>query len=389
MTILRHPGGRADKISTIFIRNASGQVFSANEKRILNLVQTHDALSRADLARHTDLALQSVVRLVDNLVERGFLQAGEKVIKGPGQPSTPMSLVPGGAYTFGVSIMTDAISMLLMDLAGNVIAKRRQACDISDRNDVIAGARLSLDEMVAETGIDAVRLFGVGLSTTGYFVRQGEVNPPAAMADWALLNLEDELSADFGLPVWVENDGNAAAAGESLYGVGKRHKNFAYLYIATGLGGGLVIDGQLLRGFNGNAGEFTGILAPEIRASRPTLALLLEMVQQRGVDVASIHQLVEMFDPQWPGVEGWLERTRPALIAVLSAIAAVLDPEAIVIGGRVPRSLAQAMVDAASYYQSKLRGRERPFPTILVAEAEGDAAALGAAALPLKHHFFS
>ena len=382
------PGG-VKQVSTIFMRNVGGEVFSANERRILNLVQTHDALSRADLARHTDLALQSVVRLVDGLVERGFLRAGEKVIKGPGQPSTPMSLVPGGAYTFGVSIMTDAISMVLMDLSGNVIASLNEACDISDRNDVTTRARICLDQMILEAGIDVARLFGVGLSTTGYFIRQGEVNPPASMADWALLNLEDELSADFGLPVWVENDGNAAAAGESLYGIGKRHKNFAYLYIATGLGGGIVTDGRLLRGFNGNAGEFTGLLAPDMRPNRPTLALLLEMLRQRQVDVASIHDLVQRFDPHWPGVEAWLERTRPALIAVVSAIAAVVDPEAIVIGGRVPRPLAQMMVQTADYYQAMLRGRERPFPTVLAAEAEGDAAALGAAALPLKHYFFS
>ena len=150
----------------------------------------------------------------------------------------------------------------------------------------------------------------------------------------------------------------------------------------------MVQDGRLVRGFRGNAGEFTGLLPPEVRPNRPTLALLLELVRGEGVAVDSITDLVRNFDPAWPGVQAWLDRTEPAATAIVSAIAAVLDPEAIVIGGLSPRPLAAMMAERLDYYAAPLRGRERPFPPILPAEAEGDAAALGAAAIPFKEHFF-
>ena len=89
------------------------------------------------------------------------------------------------------------------------------------------------------------------------------------MGDWALRDLEAELSQVLDMPVWIENDGNAAAVGESLFGVGRRHRSFAYLYIAAGLGGGLILDGVPVRGFRGNAGEFTGLLPVQARETRP------------------------------------------------------------------------------------------------------------------------
>ena len=384
---LRHVPGR--RIRAEFQRRSDAAAFTANEKRLLDLVRTQGPLSRADMARSTDLAMQSVVRLVDGLVARGFLKPGEKVQRaGPGQPSLPMSLVADAAFTFGVSVMTDAVNIVAMDLSGRVVAQRSDPMDISERAGVIEHMRRCLTDMAGQAALDPARIFGVGVATTGYFVGRAEMNTPASMPEWALVNLEEELSKGFGLPVWVENDGNAAAAGESLYGVGRRHRDFAYVYIAGGLGGGLVVDGSLSRGFRGNAGEFTGILPTSERANRPTLALLLELLRERGVNLGGISDLVERFDPNWPGVETWLERTRPALTVILSAIAAAIDPEVIVIGGRTPPALARMIAERATYYQDRLRDRERPLPDVMAAEAEGDATSLGAAALPLKQHFF-
>jgi predicted NBD/HSP70 family sugar kinase len=372
-----------------FVRQASATAFSDNERRLLDLIRNGGPQSRADLARQSDLAMQSVVRIVDSLVARGFLSPGERLMRpGPGQPSIPMALVADAAYTFGVSVMTEGVSLVLMDLGGKERAARRQLMDIADRPRVIDYVRRQLDSMVSEAQASRDRIFGLGLAASGYFVGPGEVNAPPALNSWSLLNLEEELAAAFDLPVWVENNGSAAAVGESLYGVGRRHRSFVYLYMAVGIGGGVIVDGQLVRGARGNAGEFTGLLPPEARASRPTLNLLLEILQSRGVAVASLDDLATRFDLDWPGVETWIERTRPALTAILSAIGAVLDPEVIVLGGLIPNALARRLAEQAEFYQGRLRGLERAFPPVLAAEAEGDAAALGAAALPFKQHFF-
>ncbi len=386
--MIRGPNG-VRRIRPEFLKRQDGTTFIENEKRVLNLVRSNGALSRAELARQTDLTMQSVVRLVDGLMSRGFLRPGEPVQRpGPGPPGLSISLVPDAAFTFGVSIMTDAVSIVLMDLEGRVRASHVVAIDMSDRPGTIRYVATRLQKLAEEASVDPTRVFGVGVANAGYFVTRAEMNTPASMSEWALRDLEQEMSAAFDLPVWVENNGSAAAVGESLYGAGKRIRDFAYIYIAVGIGGGVIVDGALMRGFRGNAGEFTGVLPAAIRGDRPTLSLLLEMVRERGTPIGSISELIDRFDPTWPGVEAWLERTRGPLMAILSAIGAVADPEAIVIGGRAPRALAALIVERADYYQEKLRDLERPLPLLLAAEADGDAAALGAAALPLKQHFF-
>jgi predicted NBD/HSP70 family sugar kinase len=376
------------RISPPFLRSDDQRTFTANERRLLDLVRQEQALSRAEMARTTGLAMPSVVRLVDGLIERGFLKAGEKVVKGPGQPSLPIGLVPDAAFTFGVSIMTDAVSVVLMDLAGVVRATGYDTIDVDDRPGVIRHVQTALRRMTSEAALDPARVFGIGVAATGYFIGQGALNTPSSMPQWAQIDLEAELGKAFQLPVWIENDGNAAAAGESLYGVGRRHRDFAYIYVAGGLGGGLVRDGSVWRGHRGNAGELTGILPVEARDERPTLSLLLAVLREHGVALSGIGELVERFQGDWPGVDEWLARTQGALKAILSAISAVEDPDVIVVGGRSPRALTQRLVAQAAFYETRLRSRERAFPLVIAAEADGDAAALGAAAIPFKQHFF-
>lgn len=365
------------------------QAYSLNDRRLLTLIRDKGPISRADLARETGLALQSVVRLVAHLMERGLVQGGEKVASGPGQPSLPISLAPDAAFSLGVSIMDDALSAVLVDLTGRIRTVAAELFDTTSRDRVASRLAEMLSDMTAKAGIDPARLVGVGVALPGFFVDGGDrINAPVAMEEWALTDIAQPLGSSLDLPVWIENDGGAAAAGESLYGVGRRHRTFAYLYIGSGLGGGLVMDGRPWRGWRGNSGEFTGLLPPVMREKRPTLALLLQMLKRRGLDLHGVGDLVRRFDPAWPEIETWLQETRDATTAILSSAAAVLDPEAIVIGGRIPVDLARRLAAEAGFFTVPVRGRDRRFPLVLPQETEGDAAAIGAAALPFLHRYF-
>ena len=389
MVVFLESGPLVRVIKPVFLRNQASVVFSENERLMLDLVRRYGPISRAGLARESKLTMQSVVRLVDVLDDRGFLRFGEKVANvGPGQPSRPLSLVPDAAFTYGISIMTDAVSVCVMDLSGKIRAVTSSLAEISDKDAVIKVLRNTLPKLANRAKAKPERIFGAGIATTGYFVAPAEVNPPPGMNAWALHNLEADLQAALGMPVWIENDGNAAAAGESLYGVGRRHKNFAYIYIASGLGGGLVINGEVQRGYRGNAGEFTGLLPTEERTDRPTLNFLIDILNKKGVPISGIGDLLQRFQLDWPGVQEWLDRAQGPLTRIFSAIGAVIDPEAIVIGGRIPTELARALAERAQFFREPRRARERPVPIVLAAEAPGDAAAFGAAALPLKANFF-
>ena len=380
---------QTQRIPASFARHSEAAIFTVNERRILNLVRREGALSRADLARRMDLTMQSVVRLVDGLLERGFVRAGEKVVRGVGQPSVPIMLVEKAAMTVGVSVMHDSLSVLLMTLSGEVLASRLLDLDTAAMQAVVGRLAIVIEELVVEADAARSCLFGVGVSITGYFIDANRLNTPKAMDDWALRDLEADLSERLQLPVWLENDGNAGAVGENLYGVGSRFRSFAYIFVSTGLGGGLIQDGAPLRGAHGNAGEFTGLLPVDSRVSRPTLLFLLDLLRADGVPVETVGEMLARFDPQWPAIKTWLDLSEDALTAIVSSIAAVIDPEAIVIGGRLPTQLARLLAERAAFYRAPVRDRERPFPSVIAAEAPGDAAALGAAAIPLQKHFFS
>ena len=376
-------------IAPSFLRNSASVTATINERRVLDLVRRSGDVSRAELTRATDLTAQSISRIVEGLEARGLVQMGERVINGRGQPSVQVRLAADALYTVGVSIMTDAVGVALTNFAGQVVEERRTTIEPMARDVVLDRIDADLADMLARNQVDRSRLFGVGVGVSGYFVgERGQVNPPEPLEDWALMDLEPIFAERIGAPVWIDNDGNAAAVGESLFGVGQWAPTFAYLFFTNGLGGGVVVNGEPLRGACGNAGEFAGILPLERLSERPTLELLRQMVVERGVEIENVQELVDRFDPQWPGVEAWIERARRPMSEIASAIFSVLDPHAIVLGGRMPKQLAELLISHIEFFNLPRRARPRPTPRVVASETSGDATALGAAAIPLKAHFF-
>lgn len=362
---------------------------TGTERKLLSLVRALGPISRAELARKTGLAPLSVTRLVVELLERGLLHEGARVITGRGQPSLPLTLAPDAAFSYGVSITEDALSIVLIDLVGEVREAWREPFETFDKTAAVARLAKIFEDLAGKAKVDRTRVVGAGIAVSGFFTGlRSQINTPLAMEQWALSDLDAELSASLGLSVAIDNDGNAAAVGEAVYGAGKILSSFAYLYVGRGLGGGLVLDGKLWRGRNGNAGEFTGVLPPDKRDNRPTLSSLREMAAAEGQVFASLDQMLAGLDLKSPVVEAWAARSAPDLNAILSAIAATLDPEAIVIGGRAPPILAKALIAQADYYSAPIRDQDRAFPFLLSSQVTGDATALGAAALPFSGHFF-
>lgn len=372
-----------------FLRGVREQlVASPNERLILDLIRRQGELTRADLTRVTDLTAQSVMRLVDELIERGLLRFGATVSVGRGKPSPVVQLVPDFAFCAGVSIATDAVTLVLVNFAGAIVAQRVEALAPITRETLSAFLKPALARLLAATPGARERLFGIGVAMTGFFIGKGtSLNPPQPLDDLALLELDTFLERQLGFPVWIDNDGNAAAIGESLLGHGREHRHFAYLYFSHGFGGGLVSNGECLRGVHGNAGEFAGML-PMLGLPRPTLELLREMRCEDGHQVDTIHALLAQFDPAWPCVERWIAAVAPSMSLVASAIIAIVDPELIVLGGRMPRALAEKLIPHIRIDNLPRRGVQRPQAVLVAAEARGDAAAIGAAAAPLKRYFF-
>ena len=364
---------------------------SKNERLVLDLIRRKAAISRADVARELELTPNSISRIVDALDQHGLLKFGERVVNGPGKPSTLIRLSPEAAYSIGFSIMTDAISAVLMSFTGAVVAERYSRLTSMDRETIFGLLAALRGELVTAHAIQSERVCGVGVAVTGYFTgERNQLNPPAPLDAIAMFDLDVEVAERLQTPVWIENSARAAAVGESLSGVGLEHTTFAYLNHEMGFGGALIIENELFRGASGNAGEFSGILAPELLPTRPTLELLRVMLAEQGPKFADIHQMLENFDVNWPGVDTWIETIKHPLNRVITAISAVVDPEVIVVGGgRMPQSLAEKLIVALQFYDGpKRRGRHQPRPKLVLSKIKGDATAIGAASIPLRATFF-
>ena len=369
-------------------RRAGNLVLSPSERMILDIVRRHGSIARAAIANQTELAQQSVHRLVEQLIERGLLRAGATIRNGRGQPSPRIELAREAAYTVGVSINTDSITLCLADMGCHILEEVHIRTPPTHRKASLTAVGDALERVLARNGVARERLLGVGVAIAGFFVAgRSQVNASEPLQDWSLVDLVPILEEAFQLPVWLENNATTAAIGESLLGAGLWAQNFAYLAFNYGFGAGIVLGGKPLFGTRGNAGELT-LFTSEEATHRPTLRSLMDELRMHGVMVDSVEDLRQRFDPTWPGVELWIQRVLPALNRTINALAGLFDPEAIVFGGQLPLPLGRLLIDRVRFLDIHRYGMGPDRPKLVLAETNGDAAAIGAALVPLKERLF-
>ena len=376
-------------ISPRFSRAAEGGVVSPNERALLRLIWRNPGMSRSEITPHIDLTQQSVYRIIDQLAERGIVQLGApKPGVGRGQPSPTLRLDGRHAYSCGISVNTDVIGICLMDLSGRILGEASVPLRESSMAEALDLVAEELAGLQRTNSLSPDSFFGIGFAIAGYHVGGTRYNAPLPLHEWSLIELGPLMAEFFGRPVWVHNGANTGTIAESMFGVGRYIKHFAYLSFNYGFGGGLISDGELLLGGNGNAGEFSGIYDAEESKRRPALQYLIERLNHNGVEVPSISYMRKYFDPNWPGVAEWVDDVTPAYNRMINAIRAVIDPQAIVFGGQVPSDLAQMLIAKTHIFDRPRYGVNRPGPKLIVSEISTDASAMGAAVTPFRAAFY-
>ncbi len=376
-------------IAPRFFRPTDDAVATPNERALLRVIWRNPGVSRTELTGLTDLAQQTIHRLLDQLAERRIISLGlPKPGLGKGQPS-PMLMLDGAyAWSCGMSVNTDVVDVCLMNFAGSVLVETNIQLKEKTVAQALERVRDWVREQQGKLGLSDERFFGVGLGIAGFHVSGTSFNASLPLHEWSLIELGPLLTTYFDRPVWALNGGKTGTIAESMFGVGRYIKDFAYLSFNYGFGGGLICDGELLHGGNGNAGEFSQMYEDEEVTRRPALQIILEKLKAHGVDVPSITYLRRNFDPKWPGVAEWLDEITPAYNRLINAIWAVYDPQAIVFGGQIPPGLAEMMIERTRLFGKPRYGVGRASPKLIISEIKPDAAAMGAAATPFKLTFF-
>lgn len=377
-------------IAPRFLRGNEGDVASNNERKILRLIWRNPGLSRSEVVAHTNLAQQSVHRIIDQLAERGIITLGApKPGLGKGQPSPMLRLDGKHAYCCGMSVNTDVIDICLIDFAGNVLSESSVSLRERSMSEALDVVRHQVTQQQTKRNLSDEVFFGVGFAIAGFHAGGTRYSASLPLHEWSLIELGPLLTEVFGKPVWTLNGGKAGAIAESMFGAGRHIKDLAYLSFNYGFGGGLISDGELLGGGNGNAGEFSQMYDDDEATRRPALQLLIERLNKNGVEIPSITYLRKHFDPCWPGVTEWVEEVTPAYNRLINAIWAVFDPQAIVFGGQVPIKLAELLIARTELFGRRPRyGITRLSPKLIISEIANDASAMGAAVTPFKSVYY-
>lgn len=372
-----------------FLRENETAVVSSNERKLLQLIWRNPGISRSEITGHTDLTQQSVHRILDHLAERGVILLGSaKPGLGRGQPSPMLNLNGGYAYACGISVNTDIIGICITDLAGRILGEREVALRELTMHQALQLVKQQVIELQRQNDLAEKDFFGIGFAIAGYHVDGTRHNAPLPLHEWSMIELGPIITDLFDRPAWVINGGKSGAIAESMFGIGRFIRHFAYLSFNYGFGGGVIIDGELLHGGNGNAGEFSGLYDEIETDRRPALQHLIDRLNLNGIDVPSINYMRRNFNRDWPGVPEWLDEVTLPYIRLVNAIRATLDPQAIVFGGQIPPTLASMLIERTKIYDRPRYGVHRGGPKLIVSEISSDAAAMGAAILPFRRMFY-
>lgn len=363
---------------------------SHNLRVTLQAIRLNAPVTKVELAEITGLTPPSITNITRKLLADGLIiEAGRR--RGErGQPALKLAIDPDGAFSIGVNIDRDHITMVALDFLGELRARIVEDIQFAMPDQVAEFVSRNLETIRAAGQIDMDRITGIGVAIPDDFGQVDLPLRPSEFGIWETVDLKHLLGAH-DLEVFVENDATAAAIGELQFGHGRVARTFFYILISAGLGGGLVIDGYAVSGASGRSGEI-GFLP--IGKARRNPIVLQDVVSLSGLHrhlaesgIADLGRLDKLQGASAKAALEWTEKAADLLCEPLLVINALIDPDAIFIGGRLPAELIDQLCDRLAL-NIRRQGASLPAraPVQRAALAE-DAAAMGAAILPFSSRF--
>ncbi|MFD7502314.1 ROK family protein [Streptomyces sp. NPDC059850] len=319
-------------------------------RRVLDLVVSGEATSRAEIARRSGLVRTTVGKQVDHLVGRGILQETESNESVRGRPPRVLTLSPEAGTVAVADVDTLASQVAIADLRGRVLA--RETVDVR----IAAGPEIVLDTvterlrgLLSECGHDVgrVRQVVMGLPAPVDFQR-GYTARPTGMPGWAGYPVADELRKRFRCPALVDNDANLMALGEASQE--QAETPLLCIKISAGVGAGIVTaGGQLYRGADGAAGDIGHIRATgggdalcscgnvgclSALASRPAVLRRLGIPESTDEDpLHGVRVLAGRVADNEPNAVRALRQAGTDVGEIAAMLVAMYNPRTLVVGG--------------------------------------------------------
>jgi predicted NBD/HSP70 family sugar kinase len=359
-----------------------------NQRVTLHAIRVSGSLTRVELAAITGLTAPAIANITKRLLQDGLIEEAGRRLGGRGQPPTKLVIRRDACHSIGVNIDRDHITIVLVNFAGETLARVSREMDYALPQDVRTLYRQSIKTMLRRASVSIDSVVGLGIAMPDDLGKIELPGRPEAYSSWETANLADLFAEPFELPIFTENDAAAAAMGEMQLGLGQQFSNFFYLLISAGLGGGLVVNGSYVRGATGRSGEI-GLMrsgaSGEPLQNLVSLSALADRLAAQGFARDAVTASNDWPAPLTDCVDRWIEDAADRLTSPLEAVNCLINPAQILLGGRLPMALVDRLAERVNARAQESAPNLPAVAPVARAALSDDAPAVGAAILPFSH----
>lgn len=370
-----------------------------NRRLVFETIFQRGPISRVEIGGVVGLKPQTISSITRELLDQGLIAEAGRSTGLRGQPQTYLEPNARAGFSVGVHLDQGLFRLKVYDLKRTELVRHDVRCDTSDPEESLRRVAAELLTALDEIGADVARVWGIGvvLPTFGDPDCDFDYGMPE-WGRWNTVSVAEMLGGFTGLPVFVENDATAAAIGERFDRPAGHATDFCYIYIGNGTGAGFIVDGMPFKGAHGNSGEvgllpvfgvdgsmvwpdrnnedilsWNGLIAACADPGQPAPGL--------AQDMPDLDRLVRQRDHR---LMAWVAQGARSLRDITAVIELLFAPEMIVVGGMLPRSVVELLVEHAYPLRSTPAARrDRSTPRLAPAALIEDAAVTGAAMLPI------
>lgn len=362
-----------------------------NDRAALDLLLEHGTLSRTRIGKLTGLSKPTASQLLARLEAAGLVQATGTTAGRPGPNAQLYSVNPAAAYVAGLDVTTERIRAAVADITGRTVGSFRLPTPDRRAGSAVEHVVGALEGALKAAALGRSDLHRVVIGTPGAFdPSTGRLRYASHLPGWHSPALLEELAAALPMPLEYDNDVNLAAVAEQRIGSARDHDDFVLLWNEEGIGAALVISGRLHRGWTGGAGEVGFLPVPGTPLVRNVTKAnnggfqelagcnaVVRIARELGIETPAepqedaaatlLGQAAALWEESEDGGTGpyaeLLRRCATGHAVGLASLVAVLDPQLIVLAGKVTISGGEPL---RALIQSELAELAVPRPRLVL-----------------------
>ena len=398
-----HYERRRRTITTGHIQANPQYMKSINKRKVLHYIKDNNGHSRTDIAKALTISKPTISKLVDELLDEGWVREKESDRSSSSGGRKPFQIFfnNNAKYIIGIDIGGTSVEIAIVNLTGVVISKSSFATQ-EHVNDLAQTMVNQIITLLRSSDLEIDQLLGAGIGVPGITDVDNGIVLDAPSIGWKHYQLKDVLESMLPFPIFVDNDVNVAALGEQWKGAGKDKKNILQITLGTGIGCGMIINGQLYRGSSFAAGEigymvtdkniaeeeydsaFSGYGFLDSHVGGPSITDRMLKRLDDNNNTAEDWSAKKIFQLAKDGDAMALEVVNDALshlaFALINVIS-IVNPECVVLGGGISRSMHSFLPSIVSTIEKHV-----PIETEVTITKLEHVSLLGAAFLLLKEH---